>query len=106
MNGKEMKELRLLAGYTQSQLAEKLGYFSSGKPNRSHIAKLECGFQPIGERIALSVRYVCEAGQKASEASAEEPKPKTWQSLLENIVEDEDAPVVFTDHVSSDSSIL
>lgn len=60
MDGQYLKNLRVDAGLTQKQMAEKLGYMSNGVPNRSHIARIENGHQPIKERLVLAVKYVCE----------------------------------------------
>ena len=51
MNGVELKKLRTEAGMTQSELAEGLGYFSKGKPNRSIVARWENNHQSINSRI-------------------------------------------------------
>ncbi len=59
MNGQYIRSLRENAGLSQKQMAEKLGYFSGGVPNRSHIARIEGGHQKISERLSLAVQHVC-----------------------------------------------
>ena len=58
MNGDELKVLREKAGLSQSQLAEKLGYFSKGKPNRSMIARFENGHASINFRISILIKNI------------------------------------------------
>lgn len=55
MNGVELKKLRTEAGMTQSELAEGLGYFSKGKPNRSIVARWENNHQSINSRIEKAI---------------------------------------------------
>ncbi len=55
MNGFELKKLRTEAGMTQAELAEGLGYFSKGKPNRSIVARWENNHQAINSRIEKAI---------------------------------------------------
>lgn len=55
MNGLELKKLRTEAGMTQAELAEGLGYFSKGKPNRSIVARWENNHQSINSRIEKAI---------------------------------------------------
>lgn len=58
MTGAELKELRHAKGMSQGEVAELLGYFSNGKPNRSMIARFENGHAKINIRIANLIRIV------------------------------------------------
>tara|TARA_B100001057_G_C22831168_1_gene943448 strand:+ start:1200 stop:1406 length:207 start_codon:yes stop_codon:yes gene_type:complete len=53
LDGETLKELREQSGYTQSQLAESLGYFSKGEPNRSMISRMENGHCKINKRLQI-----------------------------------------------------
>ena len=55
MTGQELVHLRKKYGVTQLQVAEYLGYVSKGKPNRSMIARFECGHAPINMRISKAI---------------------------------------------------
>ncbi len=50
MEGSELLNLRTKHKVTQESLAEYLGYFSQGVPNRSMIARMEKGYQKINFR--------------------------------------------------------
>ncbi len=52
-DGDTLRELREQSGYTQSQLAESLGYFSKGEPNRSMISRMENGHCKINRRLQM-----------------------------------------------------
>ena len=54
MTKEELKSIRIKKGWSQSDLAKLLGY-----KNRSHIARLENGYQSINERFSMSVKYLC-----------------------------------------------
>ena len=41
--------------FIEEELAEYLGYYSNGKPNRSMIARFENGHAKINPRVALSI---------------------------------------------------
>lgn len=58
MTGEQLKKMRLKLGYTQDQMAEKLGYFSKGKPNRSMIARFENNHAKINSRIASLIDFI------------------------------------------------
>tara|TARA_B100001769_G_C21798935_1_gene435059 strand:- start:47 stop:388 length:342 start_codon:yes stop_codon:yes gene_type:complete len=81
MNGTYLKKLRTEAGLSQRQMAEKLGYMAKGKPNRSHIARIENGHQKITERLVLAVKYVCEKTELGRTIVYGEPEP-TWQETM------------------------
>ena len=81
MDGQYLKNLRIDAGLTQKQMAEKLGYMSNGAPNRSHIARIENGYQPIKERLVLAVKYVCEKHKLGLPIEYSEPQER-WQDTL------------------------
>ena len=54
-NGAALRALREKAGVTQSELAESMGYFAKGVPNRSMISALERkenAINPRQERLA------------------------------------------------------
>jgi len=54
-NGAALRALREAAGVTQSELAESMGYFAKGVPNRSMISALERkenAINPRQERLA------------------------------------------------------
>ena len=54
-NGRALRELREKAGVTQSELAEFMGYYAKGVPNRSMISKLEdkeAALNPRQEKLA------------------------------------------------------
>ena len=54
-NGAALRALREQAGVTQSELAESMGYFAKGVPNRSMISALERkenAINPRQERLA------------------------------------------------------
>jgi DNA-binding XRE family transcriptional regulator len=59
MNGDTIRKLRMNAGLTQKQLAERLGYMTNGQPNRSHIARIEGNHQQVTERLFFAVQWVC-----------------------------------------------
>lgn len=56
MNGEELIELRLRYQVTQAELAEHLGYFSAGIPNRSVISRWENGVTTINPRLTMLIR--------------------------------------------------
>ena len=54
-NGAALRALREAAGVTQAELAESMGYFAKGVPNRSMISALERkqnAINPRQERLA------------------------------------------------------
>lgn len=56
--GQQIKTLREAAGMTQAQLAEELDFMSNGKPNGSHIGKIEAGYQKANRRFILATERV------------------------------------------------
>tara|TARA_R100001443_G_scaffold56141_1_gene67198 strand:- start:51 stop:233 length:183 start_codon:yes stop_codon:yes gene_type:complete len=58
MTGEELKKLRVDKGMSQGRLAELLGYYSKGVPNRSMIARFENGHASINIRIANLIRII------------------------------------------------
>ena len=56
MTGTELKEMLHQAGLTQAQLADKLGYYTKGEPNKSQIARMENGHCPINFRVESAIR--------------------------------------------------
>jgi len=60
MSGPELRQLRKDAGVTQVELAEFLGYKVNGEPNRSMIARMECGYVAINFRIELLINHFFE----------------------------------------------
>lgn len=81
MNGVYIKKLRTAAGLSQREMAEKLGYMAKGKPNRSHIARIENGHQKITERLVLAIKYVCEKTESGTTIVYGETEP-TWQEAM------------------------
>ena len=61
IDGNTMRAMRLSAGVTQSELAEYLGYFTKGEPNRSVISRMENGNQDINVRIQMLVKLFLDA---------------------------------------------
>tara|TARA_Y100001970_G_scaffold185316_1_gene225403 strand:- start:4067 stop:4273 length:207 start_codon:yes stop_codon:yes gene_type:complete len=53
MTGEELKELRKDTNTTQSEIADYLGYYTNGIPNRSVISRWEKGRTPINPRISM-----------------------------------------------------
>lgn len=101
MNGAYIKKLRLKAGMSQKDLAEKLGYLVNGKPNRSHISRIEGDHQRVTERLILAVKYVCEKVEQGVKIEYSEPE-KSWQEELAEVSTDDNLTI----NVSSDSHIL
>ena len=56
ITGEELAKLRHTHGFTQSQLAEYLGYTVKGKPNKSMIARFENNHASINSRIGLLIK--------------------------------------------------
>jgi len=61
MTSEELKTIRAEKGWSQNDLAKLLGY-----KNRSHIARLENGYQNINKRFAMSVKYLCHTDARSS----------------------------------------
>ena len=53
MTGRKLKELRLLHGVSQTQVAQFLGYTVKGKPNRSMISRFENEYAPMNPRVSM-----------------------------------------------------
>jgi transcriptional regulator with XRE-family HTH domain len=81
MNGNYLRTLRQDAGLSQKAMAEKLGYFAKGVPNRSHISRIEGGHQAVTERLVLAVKYVCEKHKANLPIEYAEPD-RPWQEVL------------------------
>ena len=60
MTGPQLRKLRAKHKVSQTDVARFLGYDYAGKPNRSMIARFECGFAPINPRISKLLRYYFE----------------------------------------------
>lgn len=56
MTAEELKLLRVESSTTQSELADYLGYYTNGEPNRSVISRWENGTTNINPRISLLLR--------------------------------------------------
>mgnify|MGYP000076497515 FL=1 len=66
MTGLDLYELRKEIGITQHQLAEHLGYYTKGKPNRSMIARFENGHVTINSRIAMLINQYADKCKEVS----------------------------------------
>jgi len=62
MTSEELKKIRIDKGWSQNDLAKLLGY-----KDRSHIARLENGYQAINERFSMSVKWLCHTDAGSSE---------------------------------------
>ena len=56
MTAEELKLLRSESNTTQSEIADYLGYYTNGVPNRSVISRWENGTTNINPRISLLLR--------------------------------------------------
>ena len=56
LTGEQVKHMRLEAGVSQSQLADFLGYFTKGEPNRSMITLIEQGKFKMNRRLDTSIK--------------------------------------------------
>jgi len=62
-NGAALKDLRTKSGVSQSELAEYMGYFTKGKPNRSMISQLESKSEALNLRVQrVAEAYFAERG--------------------------------------------
>ena len=66
IDGNTLKAMRVSAGVTQSELAEYLGYFTKGEPNRSVISRMENGSQDINVRIQMLVKSFLDARESTN----------------------------------------
>lgn len=65
MTGDELRLLRVAAGMTQHQLAERMGYMVKGVPNRAAISRFENGYDKINSRLETLFRLYLESGRAA-----------------------------------------
>ena len=56
MTAEELKLLRLQSNTTQSEIADYLGYYTNGVPNRSVVSRWENGTTNINPRISLLLK--------------------------------------------------
>lgn len=62
-NGQALRDLRKKAGVSQSDLAEFMGYFAKGVPNRSMISALERRTDALNPRHEKLARLYLEQGR-------------------------------------------
>lgn len=70
-NGQALRELRKKAGVSQSDLADFMGYYAKGVPNRSMISALERRTDALNPRHEKLARlYLEQRGNTGSDASS------------------------------------
>lgn len=67
MTGEELKLLRTKSKMTQSELADYMGYYSNGKPNRSVISRWENGITLMNPRIGMLLRLYFMQKEKSND---------------------------------------
>lgn len=65
-NGPTLKAMRVAAGVSQAELAEFMGYFSKGIPNRSMISRMEKCTTALNPRHAKLAEVFLNAQKNAA----------------------------------------
>lgn len=60
MTGQEMRAIRDALGWTQPELAERLGFADPPGSGRKYVSRLECGNGGISGRVAAHLRTLAE----------------------------------------------